>query len=801
MTKEKKVKPPKTVKPPKAEKPFKVKVPGNFKKAFTEKQYRKKILAKLFVPADKSFIESLFVSAPDPKKGDTRWTLDGSLIKDRASMKRVTRIAKEIKKQKGRVNIVSVAAALVCVVAIILSLVVFRNQIARVVIVSAMEGAFGAKCDIEDLDINLLDTHFEITGIAQANRKEPLTNLFEVGKIDLYFNLLELTRAKFIAENVEIAGVSWKTARITDGTLPPKAEKKYVEKQKKAAKESKPNPVQEKLDAELAKIKSGVSVDSGIASIKDQLDPAKYFEREKAALLTPGVIEEIKATVPTLTSKWKDKSGEARIQADAVVASAKAVTAIKIDSLKTPVEIKAALDTVNAASSTAKGTLAYAETTSKDIVKDAETVKALGVWAEKALATDTQRLKALAASVKSVNLESGSRVVSGLFDSFIMNTLGSYYPLYQKGMASLSSMQSSGKDKKQAKEASLKKKAGAISRAAGRTIPFGTDSMPRFVMKNVAVSASDPTGAFSGSAGAVNVTDDQEKLGSPTTFNGKFAHGLMGEALQGTLDFRAAAVERVNVGFDANGYALSIDSRGMTGVPSLNGTLGAKGTFIVLPNGGIEIETDMKIDGTALTVAAFNPEFLHSMYTDILSEIKFIDLEVKAIINPDGGIDIKVKTDIDETVNAALKKQIAQKLEQLKAEIRKYADAWLAEQKLAYTSEIAQFNEISSKAKSAIEDVKNSDKIINEKRAALEAKARGQTAAAEAAVRAAADAAAAEAQAAADKAAAEAKAASDKAAAEAKAASDKAAADAAAAAKEKAAPATKAAESKIKKLF
>jgi uncharacterized protein (TIGR03545 family) len=782
-------------------KPFTAKVPGLFKKRYTEKKYRKKILAKLFVPADKDLIESLFASAPDPKKGDERWTLDGTKIPDKAMMKRVERIAKEIKRQKGRVNIVSVAAALACGVAVVLALVVFRNQIARVAVVSAMEGAFGARCDIEDIDVNLLDAHFNVVGLEQANRKQPMTNLFEVGRIDVHFDLLELSRGKFVAENVELTGVSWKTARAKDGTLPPKAEKKYVEKKKKEEKDAKPNPVQERIDAELAKIKSGVSVDAGIAAIKDQLDPAAFIEREKAALQTPAVIEDIRSTVPALADKWKTTASDARGKADAVVKDAKTVAAIKVDSLKTPIEVKAALETVDAASKTVKDTLSYAEATSKDMVKDAETVKALGIRAEKALSADAQRLKDLAASVKSVNLESGTRVVSGLIDSFIMNTLGSYYPLYRKGMATVSQMQESGKEKKEAKKESLKKRAGAVSRAVGRTIAFGPNAMPRFVMKNIALSAADPTGAFSGSAGAKDVTNDQDKLGKATSFDSRFDHGTMGESVRGTLDFRSVAAERVNAGFDANGYAVSIDSSALTGVPSLKGTLGAGGTFVVSRDGTIEIDTKMKIDGARLTVAAFNPVFLHSMYSDILSEIKYIDLDVKAIISPDGKIDLRVKSDVDETVTAALRKQIEKIIEQVKAEIRKYAEGWIAEQKAAYASEIARFNEISAKARTAVEDAKNADKIIADKRAALEAKAREQAAAVEAAIRAAADAAEAAARAEADKAAAAAKAAADKTAAEAKAAADKAEADAKAKANEKAAPAKKAAESKVKKLL
>lgn len=775
--KEKKVKEPKKVK---------VKVPGLFKKRYTEKQYRKKILGKLYIPSDKALIESLFTSAPDPKKGDLRFAFPKDLVTDKATAKRIAKIAKEIKKQKGRVNVMSVVAALLCVAVLVLTLVVFRNQIARVAVVSAMQGSFGAKCDIKDIDVNLLDTHFTLDGLALANRKKPMTNLFEVGHLELYFNLLELSRGKFVAETVEITGVTWNTARTVDGTLPPKAEKKYQKQQKQKAANAKPNPVQEKLDAELAKIKSGVSVDSGIAAIKDQLDPKKYIEREKAALLTPAIVTEIQSAVPALTSKWEAKVADARKQADVVLADTKAVSLIKPETINTLPEIEAALAVVNKAGTSVKSAVAYTEGTVSEITADTQTVKALAGRAETAIGADAARLKALADSIKSINFESGSRIVTGLFDTFLINTLGSYYPLLNKGIATIGDLQS-GSSKPKAE--SLKKKSSAVARLSGRNFAFGDNSMPRFVMKNVALSAGDAAVGISGAAGVKDITNDQDKLGKPLTFDASVSHGAMGETVSGVVDFRKDASERVRAKFDVGGYHIAIDGGNTVGVPSLSGTLGSLGTLALLPDGTLNIETDMKITGTKTTVPPFEPEFIYTMYTGVLAEIKDIDLDVQASIAPDRDISLSVKSEIDDTVNAALKKQIAQKVEEVKAEIRKYAETWLAEQKKTYADEIARFNDISGKAKKVAADVKNGEKIVNDKKAELEArskaivdeytgKAKAELEKQAAAAKAVADEAAAKAAAEAAAAKAEAEAAKAKAEAEAEAAAKAAAKDA-----------------------
>lgn len=695
----------------------KIKIPALFRKKYTEKQYQKKILGKLYVPADKEFIESVFTTVTDPKKGDARHTINAELVTEKAQGKRLARIAKDLKGQKGRINVTNVAAALLCVLALALTLVVFRNQIARAVIVSSMEGAFGAKCEILKLDINPLNTHFTIDGLAVANRKKPMTNLFEVGHIELYFNLLELSRGKFVAETVEVTDVTWGTARKTDGTLPPRAEKKYQKKQKSA----KPNPIMAKLDAEVAKVKSGVSVDSGIAAVKDQLDPAKYIEREKAALLSPAVVDEIKSSVPALTSKWQSKVSDARAKADTVVADAKAVSQIKTETLKTVADVQAALATVNKAGDTVKSTASYAESTAKDISADSATVKALSAKAQTALGADSARLKALASSVKSVNLGTGTRLVSGMFNTFIVNTLGEYYPMLDKGLSMAGSLQSGSAKKK---DVSLQKKSSVIARLPGRNFTFASDTLPQFLMRNIALSAKDDATSLSASAGVKNVTNDQDRLGVPVTFDAAVTHGSMGEKVSGAVDFRSAATERLNTKFDVGGYRLAIDSGNTPGVPSLKGTLGSKGTLVVGTDGTVTIDTGMKIAGTQMTVPAFEPAFLYSLYVDVLSDVKTVDLDVHAVISPDHDVNVSVKTGVDDTVRDALQKRISQKVEEVKAEIRKYADNWIAEQKKTYADEIAKFDEVSAKAKSAVDDVKNSQKIIDAKKAELEKRIR-----------------------------------------------------------------------------
>jgi uncharacterized protein (TIGR03545 family) len=699
-------------------KPAKIKIPSLFTKRYTEKKYRKKILSKLFVPADKALVESLFVAVANPKRGEPLHTIDANLVTDKETAKKLAKIAKDIKKQKGRINIGAVALALVCVIALVLALVAFRNQIARAAIVSAMQGTFGAKCEIRDLDINILDTHFRIDGLSVANRNKPMTDLFGIGHLELHFNLLELTRGKFIVETVQITGVSRGAGRTTNGSLPPRAEKKYQKK----LKSSKPNPVQQKLEAEAAKIASGVSVDSGISALKDQLDPAKYLESEKASLQSPAVVDEVQSTVPALVAKWQAKVPDARKQADEAVAQAKNVSQIRSESLKTVEDVKAALETINKARASAERASATAQSSLADFAADGEAVKNLSAKAQTAFAADEAKLESLASSIKDINLSSGSKMVSGLFDTFLIHTLGAYYPVLDRGMATLRSMQTGAAKNT---ELSLKKKASAIDRLPGRNFTFAKDDLPRFVMKDIEFSAADAPLDLALSANVKNVTNDQDALGVPLLFNADATHGKMSEKITGTVDLRSAATERLNSAFDVDGYHISIDPGSTPGVPSLSGTLGATGTMALSPDGTLSVETAMTIDAAVLTIPPFEPAYLSGIYRDVLADVTTIDLDVHAVISPDRDIDLSVTSGIDDDVARALKKELAGKTGELKAEIRKQGEAWLAEQKKNYASEISRFDAVAGQAKSAMDDAKGSEKIIDAKKAELEKRVTG----------------------------------------------------------------------------
>ena len=692
----------------------KIKIAKLFTKKYGDKAYQKKILKKLYVPADKQLDESLFTTVEEPKKG-THHTIDAAKVTDKATAKRLALIAKQIKKQKGRLNLVPILLALAAVIAIVLALTVFRNVIARIAVTSALESSFGAKCDIGRIDCNLLTASFEIDSLEIANRSSPMKNLFGVEKLDLSFNLLELSRGKLVANNLEISGITWNTDRKTSGALPPRKQKKFDKKQKNA----KPNPVVAAIKAEADKVKSGVSVGAGIAAVKDQLDPVKYLEKEKAALQSPAVVEKITATVPALADKWQAKNKEVRAQVDKTIGDGKKLVSLDIKSIQTVQDAQAALAEIKAASDSVKASIDLANATAQEATADAKTVKALSDEAEAAIKADAARLKALADTVKGLNLDTGKSILSDVFKTFIVNTLGEYYPYLDKGVTTLKELQAnSAKGGK--KEASLKKRANAVARLPGRTLSFGNDSAPNLLLRNIELSAKDAASGISGGANVQNVTNDADRVNKPMTVGLTLNHGKMQETANGIIDLRTKAVDTLDTKFTGSGYPLSLDSKGVTGVPSITGTISAAGTLKIARDGTVTIGSDLAVGDAKLAIDSFEPEFVYNAYRNVLASIKTIDLDVKAVIDKDGKVSIDVATDVDKEISNAIKAEMNAQIERVKAGIRKEAEKYIAEQKAKYATEIARFGDAAVKAQSALNDIKNYQATLDTKKAEAE---------------------------------------------------------------------------------
>ena len=192
------------------------KIPSLFRKKYTAKKLEKKIYKKLYVPDDKKYVKGLFEEIE--KKGDKKIPIYGIPQKKaeqlaKKDMKRLKSLAKQIKSQKGRINFVPLIATLCFVAAIPVCFTLFKNVIIKKVIQGVYETVFEARCDIEKVDFKFFDASLRVKKIEIANKDDVMKNLVDIGSVSVDFDLVQLLKKRFVADELSVLDVNSGTER------------------------------------------------------------------------------------------------------------------------------------------------------------------------------------------------------------------------------------------------------------------------------------------------------------------------------------------------------------------------------------------------------------------------------------------------------------------------------------------------------------------------------------------------------------------------------------------------------------
>ena len=354
------------------------KLPGLLKKKYTQKQFEKKILKKLYIQDDITYVKSLFKK--ENVKGSEKLAIPMDMELTKKEVKRLKVIAKSIKKNKGRVKVGSFVAVAAVIALVGISVTFFKNQLVKYAIKNAMQNVFAAKCDIDSVRVEIFGAQLKVNHLAQANKDEPMKNIFEFEKLDLNFNLAQLLRGRFDAENIEITGVALGTERKTSGALPAKAVQQKVEEVK-----------DESGFYSALKDKRGTALDTA----KDNLtaafaayNPKNVADDIKENFKTAEKAKEVEAEVKAIVDTWKAKPAEIEAQVKSFQSSPQSLASINVNNLKTPAQIQDAISKITSAIEDGKKVKSNVENVSNSIKGDSDKVKRLSDELSKTVAAD-----------------------------------------------------------------------------------------------------------------------------------------------------------------------------------------------------------------------------------------------------------------------------------------------------------------------------------------------------------------------------------------------------------------------------
>lgn len=663
----------------------KKKLPRMLRKKYSQKKFNRKVLKKLYIPRDKDFMASMFVELEGDKK-HRLWIPDDRVF-TKQELVRLKSLSKEIRKQKGRVKIIPLAAAVGVVVVMVSAVLIFKDPLIKRGLQSVMQSAFGAKVDIEYLHLGILDSNFTIRGLAVANRNNTMKNLFEIGGLTVDFDLLQLLRKRFVSDEMSVTDVRVNTDRETDGALPQDyAQTARLERLKTQV-------------ADFTMEKAGV-VKNSVSEIFAQYDPETLVKNFYDQLTIPELTKDIEAQMNVLIPAWKEAPDQLTASVNKVMADGQAAANFDWGSVQSdPTKIREGIASIRSAVESTTALYNETEQTMNMLRRDANTVQSLADQAQRAVTADFNLVSGEINKIASFSIkEDGMNILTTSFEKILADLFGQYYPMVQELMVYVQDLSAKSAAKGQETVEVVEEKP-AIQRYEGRTIEYSVDNIPSFLIKRMHGSGAD--GSFSLSLDVNDISSDMDKWGKPASISGVVGHGAMTDSFSGTLDLRKSrAGDLVDLRYKGNGYSLDMtmpEEEAVPGVPTGKGIGHFDARITANETGSFSVGGGVTLDPVNFTTAAFEPEFAYDLYSRALAMFTSVQAAVTIGYSDSSGLFLDVDSDIDRRFVEVLTQLFNEELAKIKEEATAKVQVVLDENMAKVKEQFGDFDDIKAR--------------------------------------------------------------------------------------------------------
>ncbi len=703
------------------------KIPSLFRKKYTAKKLEKKIYKRLYVPEDKKYVKSLFAEVE--KKGEKQIPIfaippekQEQLAKK--DMKRLKLLAKQIKSQKGRINIVPLIVTLAFIAAIPICFTMFKNVLIKKGITVACEKIFEAKCDIEKVDFKFFDSSLKIKKIEIANKNDYMKNLVDIGSITIDFDLGQLLRKRFVADELSVLDVNSGTDRKTSGELPPKKVKnikKSKEKEAKKASESKLG----KMIAEKKEVAAN-SLEQNITGLFNSLNPETLMQNFAAQLQTPAVSKQVQEQVPQIVAKWQAKPAEVQKTVDDLQKSVNDIVNFDYNSVQNnPLKIKEFIESLDATYKNIDKVKNDANGVLKSFNADIAEADGLRKTVQNAVTHDMNFANSEINKIKSLNISDGTKLISGMFENVACDVLGKYYPYAVKGVNYLLDLKAKqGGKPKEEKVQKEKKEKYTVKRAPGRDIFYRQDKVPALWIKKMAGSGPN---FF---AQATDISSNQDIINKPAKID--FNMDLMGlkHTAKLVVDFRTDTKEpliRADYGLKNIPLLIPAEKFGAyPGVPSFDAKCAVDAVLKIFDDEGFELTGKGLLTDLKIATVPFEPEYASKIYSNVMSRINTVRASVTSGFTATGGLKMLLDTDADVQVINSLKKEMEAQLSDIKNKLKDELTKRINEASGGALGQFGSLDEIKSKLMGSVTTANGFEKQINQKRTEAEKQLTGK---------------------------------------------------------------------------
>ena len=702
------------------------KIPSLFRKKYTAKKLEKKIFKKLYVPEDKKYVKGLFVEVE--KKGAKEIPIfaippEKAEQLAKKDMKRLKLLAKQIKSQKGRVNFVPLIVTIAFIAAIPICFSMFKNVLIKKAITTVCEKIFEAKCDIEKVDFKFFDSSLKIKKIEIANKNDYMKNLVDIGSITIDFDLGQLLRKRFVADELSVLEVNSGTERKTSGELPPKKAKKIKKEKKKTEKEAS----ESKLGKVLAEKKAVAanSLEQNITGLFNQFNPETLMQTYYSQLQTPAISQQVQEQVPQIIAKWQAKPAEIQQTVDELQKAVNDIVSFDFNSVQSnPLKIKEFIETIDSTKKNIEKVKSDANGVLNSFNSDIADADNLRKSVQGAVTHDMNFANSEINKIKSLNISDGTKLISGMFENVACDVLGKYYPYAVKGVDYLLELKAKQATKPKNEKVKKEKTKYSIKRAPGRDIFYRQDKVPALWIKKMAGSGPN----FS--AQATDIASNQDLINKPAKIDFNMDLWGLSHTAKLVVDFRTETSEpliRADYGLKNIPLIIPAEKFGAyPGVPSFDAKCAVDAILKIFDNEGFELTGKGLLTDLKISTVPFEPEYASKIYSNVMSRINTVRASVTSGFTASGGLKMLLDTDADVQVINSLKKEMEAQLSDIKNKLKDELTKRINEASGGALGQFGSLDEIKNKLMGSVTTANGFEKQINQKRTEAEKQLTGQ---------------------------------------------------------------------------
>ncbi|OQY31422.1 MAG: hypothetical protein B6241_14095 [Spirochaetaceae bacterium 4572_59] len=615
----------------------KQKLPTIFKKKYSEKKLKKKILKRIHIPKDREMIKELFIPG---EKG--KFEIVQEIPEELRP--RLKALAKSIKKNKGVVTTWKAAIILIIVGSALVFNLFFKDRVIKQVLEQGLESVFQAESSVKKPQLSLLKGVFSYESLQIADSGDLSRNLIETGSASFKISIAELTRKRIHIEESSLSGVQWDTERETVA----KAKESKSEEGTEGDKKESP------LDV--------------LALSSDEMDYKSLLEEQKENLKSFKLIDSGNEKIDAFIEKWSGIFDEKEKEIRNITKEVESLKTINPRSIVSLDQVLSAKDQIESVYPKVEETRNSLMTLRSDFLEEKDQLTGLYDEVQDVMEDDIYYLKGLT-DFSSGDMKS---LASGAAEKYIRKRWNDYY---EKGLKALEVYEKFKTTKSENTTGDKQKEL----RREGRSIPFYSPELPDVLVKKILLSGgTDDTGVMKIEVNSL--TDDPDKLDEPSSFQAEWLNGSTSITLDGIADGRTNAQQPffMEILSPSNIFEIN-DGISTLQIDALKSQADISGISYSVPEKE-GIMTELKIQLKDIEIVQKDSDnFIAEAVLDIMSTIETVDVEAEILVTRSGIEKIRVKTDLDNILSDKIGDYIKGMADRYEEEIREYLTAYISD--------------------------------------------------------------------------------------------------------------------------